>query len=252
VSYFLFDGVLQLGVSIVLEGPEAVHLIGSRRIRVHEQFSLQDQQYQRYRVRVERIGRHDLSVVPLCQLPTPAEPAVRLLLFQALVKEKALDFIIQKATELGVADICLFPGYYSQPLKADTQSQRKLDRWRKIAIEACKQSGRVRPPSLHFLSGIHEFQQFSPESSTETRPMLCLTSAGSMSSVPLDEPEPGNSEIYLLVGPEGGWHPSDLEGVAVRPVHLGPRILRAETAALAAIAILQYRWGDLQLPAVQD
>jgi len=245
VSYFLYPGVLELGVCGIVKGEEADHLRDSRRIRPGEQIQLQDRHFKRYLVRIEKIDRRELVVRPLTLLSPPAAPSFRINLFQALVKEKALDFILQKTTELGVAEINLFQSVYSQRLKADAQLERRIARWEKIAVEACKQSDRVNPPAIRFQPSLFEFDQFSSKSSIETLPTLCFTS--SELAIPLSQIQLQADAVNILVGPEAGWHPQDLQGFEVKPVHLGPRILRAETAAMTAVGMLQYLQGDLHL-----
>ncbi|NQU63518.1 MAG: 16S rRNA (uracil(1498)-N(3))-methyltransferase [SAR324 cluster bacterium] len=243
VSYFLYSGVIQTGQDFTISGDEAGHILKSRRIQIGEAIHIQDQETLRYEVRVEKLANRSLTVFPLQKLKTPSESPLRIHLYQALVKEKALDTIIQKCTELGVCSICFFHSRYSQRIPAKAGLEKKKQRWLRIAVEACKQSGRVAPPAISFISDLSEFHQVSVESSIETIPSFCLESSGE--TVSINNILADKQELNLVVGPEGGWGPGDLKSQAFQSVHLGPRILRSETAAIAAIAILQSLSGDL-------
>ncbi len=244
MSYFLFSGIIHVGYSFTIKSDEASHILKSRRIQVGEVIQIQDQNALRYEARVEDLTQKSLTLLPLKNLITPQESSLRIHLYQALVKEKALDIIIQKCTELGVSSICFFQSHYSQRLHKKTGLEKKRQRWYRIAIEACKQSGRAIPPDITFLSNLSKFHQVSVESSIETIPTFCLESSGE--SVPMDSIVINSNEINLIVGPEGGWEPEELLEKGFKGVHLGPRILRSETASIAAISILQFLYGDLK------
>ncbi|MBT3226116.1 MAG: 16S rRNA (uracil(1498)-N(3))-methyltransferase [Deltaproteobacteria bacterium] len=244
VSYFLFSDEIQTGQCIAIKGDEASHILNSRRIQIGEVIQIQDQKMLRYEARVEKMTHKSLTLLPFKNLKTPPESQLRIHLYQALVKEKALDAIIQKCTELGVCSICFFQSRYSQRLQPKTGLEKKRQRWLRIAVEACKQSGRVAPPNITFISDLSKFHQVSVESSIETIPSFCLESSGE--TVSMDSILTNDREINLIVGPEGGWGPGDLSEQNFRCVHLGPRILRSETASIAAVSILQFLYGDMK------
>jgi 16S rRNA (uracil1498-N3)-methyltransferase len=156
-----------------------------------------------------------------------------------------MDWLIQKATELGVAT--LVPLVTSRtvvrPRAARLASQR--DRWQTIAIEAAQQSERWDIPTVSPPGDAVEF--FRQQSSSSVRIILAERSSGkSLDRIPL--PQERSKLVVLAIGPEGGWTEEEtgqaLESGFV-PVTLGPRILRAETAALAALSVLQSRLGEL-------
>ncbi|MFH2131851.1 MAG: RsmE family RNA methyltransferase [bacterium] len=244
MSYFLCSNVIQIGRCFEISGEEAGHILQSRRIQIGEVIHVQDLNVMRFEARVEKLTNRSLTVLPLKQLETPPESPLRIHLYQALVKEKALDLIIQKCTELGVSRICFFQSQYSQRLPPKVDLEKKRQRWLRVAVEACKQSGRTIPPDIFFISELSKFHQVSGESSIETIPTLCLETSGD--NIPLDRIVLDGSDIGLIVGPEGGWGAADLQGHGVQSVHLGPRILRSETAAIAALTILQFLYGDLK------
>jgi 16S rRNA (uracil1498-N3)-methyltransferase len=175
------------------------------------------------------------------QAPLP-ESGLDLTLLQALPKSDAMDLIVQKVTELGVRT--LVPVYTEfSVVKLDAQrSERRLEHWRKIARSACEQSGRHRPPEIRAplpLAAALEALPTEPE-------RLALEPTGNRSLVERGAPEVG---LVLAVGPEGGFGATDwrrLDAARFVRATLGPRVLRAETAALTGCAIAQALWGDLR------
>lgn len=245
MTYFIFDGVIKEGETFQIEGEEAKHILLSRRIRKGQVINVQDQEKCRYRSEVTVKERKSLVLMPLEELQTPSEPKLKIHLYQAVVKEKALDNIIQKATELGVAGIHMFYGDRSQNLGSG--ADRKISRWERVALEACKQSDRVEPPEITLnddSSGVEGLDLSSA-------PTFCLSLAGTPQ--PLKEVELAGDRINLVIGPEGGWTDEEEEVLKNNTVHIGPRTLRADTAAIAAISIVQCLFGDLSVfPVIEN
>ncbi|MBF0237795.1 MAG: 16S rRNA (uracil(1498)-N(3))-methyltransferase [SAR324 cluster bacterium] len=244
MSYFLFDQELEEGKTYILSGEEAHHILTVRRVRVHEMLELQDIGQRRFLVRVTSVDRKSFEFQVLSCLKTPDDSPLELELVQALVKEKALDLILQKTTELGVSRILIFHSCHT-PKALVSSPEQALDRWRKIVQEACKQCGRTAPPEILWASSLED---------------ALNTGLGQAQTwllkpdVPLWKPQALSIESLhsmahrILVGPEGGFHPEEYvlaEQFHVQPIPLGPRILRAETAAIAAVSIFQFWLGDL-------
>ena len=170
----------------------------------------------------------------------PASP-LDLTLVQALPKSDAMDLIVQKATELGVST--LVPTYTEFSIvKLDAErSERRVDHWRKIARSACEQCGRHALPRIETPRPLSEALATLPAAPKR----LALEPSAERS---LGEQPPPDTGLVLAVGPEGGFGANDwrrLDAAQFARVSLGQRVLRAETAALAACAIAQSRWGDL-------
>ena len=108
MPYFLASENLEIGKELTLTGDEARHILLSHRIKIGEQIKLQGPNGKRFLCEVAATDKKSLTIVIVSSLTVPNEPSVQLILFQAIVSEKALDFIFQKATELGVAKIVLF------------------------------------------------------------------------------------------------------------------------------------------------
>jgi 16S rRNA (uracil1498-N3)-methyltransferase len=240
VSYFLFDNEIKENQKITLRDQEALHLLKSRRIRTRELIEIQDCNHHRWLARVEALSKKELLLTSLTRTETPAESPLKIHLFQALVKEKQMDFILQKSTELGVNSITFFHSANSQRLKKDKEKQ--ISRWNKICLESCKQCGRTIPPHVRFLENLEDPQLTESWNSTE-HGLISLELSRSAQTIDSLELEAG--EVSILIGPEGGWQADELAELPCIRINLGPRILRAETAAIAVVSIFQFRFGDL-------
>lgn len=240
MSYFLYEGNLELNQTFILKGDEAAHLLQSRRVRQGEWIEIQDMSNQRYQAAVETVQRKELTLVTVSRLEPPAESPCHIHLFQALVKDKALDLILQKTTELGVSSISLFHSTHSQRLKKEVDKQ--VVRWQKICLEACKQSGRVAPPQVTFLDSQDKLKAMLL-AHNKLFPTICLMTTPQ--PLRLEQILAPGGSVNLLIGPEGGWQPGEWSEPEILPVNLGQRVLRSETAAIATISILQYLFGDM-------
>jgi 16S rRNA (uracil1498-N3)-methyltransferase len=172
--------------------------------------------------------------------PVPESP-LDLTLIQALPKSDAMDFIVQKATELGAR--ALVPVYTEfSVVKLDAErSERRLEHWRKVAQSACEQCGRHRPPRIDAPKTLAAALESVPDG--HARFALDLSAER-----PLDGQPASTVGLCVAVGPEGGFGPTDwlrLDAAQFTRARLGPRVLRAETAALAVCAIAQSCWGDV-------
>lgn len=176
------------------------------------------------------------------QDPLP-ESALDLTLVQALPKSDAMDLVVQKSTELGVRAIQPIYTEFSVVKLDAERSERRLEHWRKIAQSACEQCGRHVPPRIDpplpiadSLAGL----------SAPTRIALDPTADVTLSGL-----DPAPRALAIAIGPEGGFSAMDwrrLDTARFVRVSLGTRVLRAETAAIAACAIAQSLWGDLGAP----
>ena len=222
------------------------HLRSSLRIEVGDTILVTDGEDHRYRTEVTAITKQSMTGRVIGIIPRPPQRAPSLILGQSLVKGEKMDWVIQKTTELGVQTIIPIQSRQSiVQLKAD-RIESQTARWQRIAREAAQQSEQWRVPTIA-----------RPRSlvSCVTQPAarslnLILTERcdgiGTLSRIQL--PTSPDTSILVLVGPEGGWREEEVasaEGAGSIPVTLGPKILRAETAAILAIGILQYRLGEL-------
>jgi 16S rRNA (uracil1498-N3)-methyltransferase len=172
-----------------------------------------------------------------------ALPASRLeiTLMQAVTKSDAMDFIVQKATELGVRTIMPVYSEFSVVKLEGDRAVRRVEHWRKIAQSACEQCGRHEPPAICAADSLAASLVALP--AADAKVALDLEARERLAAA-ADNP----ASVIAAVGPEGGFGASDwrrLDGAGFRRAGLGPRVLRAETAAVAVCAIAQSLWGDV-------
>lgn len=171
-------------------------------------------------------------------LRSEAQTGLSLHLGQVVSKGDRMDFTIQKATELGISDITpLWSERCEVRLKGE-RLDKKMEHWQKVAISACEQSGRNRIPA------IHPPQYFADWAKDHTADIRLLLHPHRQKPL-RDYPQPAS--VALLVGPEGGFSEQEVEMAmnhGFAGLTLGPRILRTETAALAALSVFQFQWGD--------
>jgi 16S rRNA (uracil1498-N3)-methyltransferase len=169
------------------------------------------------------------------------ESPLDLTLLQALPKADAMDLIVQKATELGAHAILPVYAEFSVVRIDDERLDRRLEHWQRIARSACEQCGRHAPPAIAVPRSLEE--GIARLTSSVTKRALDPAAAQPFA----DAATPAGG-LVVAVGPEGGFGAADwrlLEAVGFVRTTLGPRVLRAETAAVTACAIAQARWGDL-------
>ncbi len=248
MSYFVFDGILEVGQFAKLTGEEAQHLIHSRRVKKGEMIELQDQRKQHFQAILEEVTRRQLAFQVQKSLPALPPSALDLEVLLGLPKEKALDWIIQKVTELGGARFLIFKAHYSPRNMSVSQQEKLRERWKKIAQEACKQSGRQLPPEIRFFPNLEELLSALPPCSQQwvlsREPSANTITAADLLKLPASL----SSSQRILIGPEGGLATEELAmayQAGMKGIHLGARILRSETAVVAMTSILQFLFGDL-------
>lgn len=167
------------------------------------------------------------------------ESPLTLVLVQALAGGDKMDWIVQKAVELGVHAVIPVQAERSVVKLTGDRAAKRVEHWRQVAIAACEQSGRNRVPEVAPIGGLGDYLA---KSRREARLVLSPGEGVRLSSLPAPE-----GVLHLLVGPEGGWSDKELatcRAAGCTPIGLGPRVLRTETAGLAALATLQTLWGD--------
>lgn len=184
-------------------------------------------------------------LVPFRRLERSAESGVALEIYQALPEKERLELVLQKLTELGAVRLVPMTTRRSSTLAERDSKQKKSHRWPEVVLRAARQCRRAMLPELMAVASWEEALDLA--SGAELR-LLLYEGEGTWG---LDEALSGQrpGRVALLVGPEGGFAPEEVERArqqGVLPVSLGPRILRTETAAIAAATVLQYALGDLR------
>ena len=238
-----FPTHLRKGREIALEGDPFSALL-TREPLQGEIITITDATGKEFRGRIAELEKERARCHIFEELTEPTEPPFDLFLFQALPDKERMELIIQKTTELGVKSICPFKSVHSISLQERENMQPKAHRWQPIALKAAKQCRRAIVPQVApFCSFEKALEQARP---LELKIILLEKEEERLAPLIRDMPPP--QSIALMVGPEGGWDGEEVEQARAEgffSVSLGGRILRTETAAIAACAILQYEWGGL-------
>lgn len=169
------------------------------------------------------------------------ESPLPMLLAQSLLSSEKMDWVIQKATELGVNEIQPLATERSVARLSSERAEKRLEHWQQVAISACEQCGRNMLPTIHAPLDIMVWLKQIQDSS-DSKFILLPQGATSLR----EQPRP-QSRAVLLIGAEGGFAPAESETAlhcGFTPIRMGARVLRTETAAVAGLAALQTLWGD--------
>ena len=212
------------------------------RMQPGESVTLFDGQGGEFEAVIERMGRSDVSVAVGRHDPVEREAARAIHLVVGMPANERMDWLVEKATELGAASIQPVLAQRSVLKLQGERAQKKQAHWQGIAIAACEQSGRNRVPLLHPVLGFAAWVATPGSAAPKETAKLLLSLAPEGLALGLAGPTP--SEFMLLSGPEGGLTPQE-EALAIEAgflrASLGPRVLRSETAPLAALAALTLR-----------
>ena len=240
---FFLERIDPAGSRARLEGAEHHHLARVARLKAGERIWVFDREGKRYLAEVEVIEK-DRTCVRLVGPAMSADVGVGITLGQALIKPANMDLVVRKAAELGVgAVVPLITTRSLHGLSGD--GEKKIERWRKIALEAAKQSRRSTATSIGPYTPLEGFaavaageRRFYLSESGGTPLGEVLTGPGGSSAGPPD--------AVLLTGPEGGWAEAEetmLKNAGFEAVSLGRTVLRAETATIIAIGMIVHFWG---------
>jgi 16S rRNA (uracil1498-N3)-methyltransferase len=230
------------GDEIELAGAQLHHARTVLRLRPGDELAVTDGAGSEFRVAIERLGRAAGSAVVLERTSPQRESPLRTVLAQAVPRGDRFALVLEKAVELGVSGIR--PVISGRTVPSGAGGGQAVARWRRILEGALAQSGRTRLPELS--APVAWPQLVTDPDLPALRLLLSEKSPTGLHEV-LDL-QPAPAAALVAVGPEGGWSPAEAElarAGGFLAVHLGPRILRSETAGLAALAVLQHRWGDL-------
>jgi 16S rRNA (uracil1498-N3)-methyltransferase len=228
---------LSLGVECVLDGQTAHYLGKVLRLGTGAPLVLFNGDGSEYTATVTQVDKKTCTVLPGAQAWPERESSLHTVLGLGISRGERMDYAIQKATELGVNVIApLFTEHCEVRLNEERKEKRQ-EHWQQVAISACEQSGRVRVPQVLSPQALATWVKSSPAK-------LCLVldheQTGSLAG---NKPAGG---VALLIGPEGGLAPTEIQlalDAGFKGIALGKRVLRTETAPVAALSILQYLWG---------
>ena len=232
--------------TVTLTGDEARHLREVLRLKIGDEVFVFDGAGREFRCSVAS-SRRDEALLDQCEeiAPSHSESPLRLTLAVALLKGEKFDLVVQKATELGVTQILPVMTHNADSrLRDSSDAEKRVNRWRRIAVEAAKQCGRARVP---IVSLPVSFQTLTDQQEDMLRIMFSERDGISVHDA-LDSAAKPESAL-ALIGSEGGWTAEEIANARNSGwliVTMGGRILRAETAAIAATVLLQNKWGDVQ------
>jgi 16S rRNA (uracil1498-N3)-methyltransferase len=242
-AYFILSQDIQ-DDSITITGDLLHHLRASLRLHLNEPLYLTDDRRRRHHAIVTDLTRERLTARIISSHEGPDRPYPSLTLGQAILKGDHMDWVVQKATELGVETIVPLITHRSVVRPQQARVANQTARWQRIAREAAQQSEQWQLPAVQTPM---ELQEFVTQSRATVR-LILVERADGKRLADIQLPAGPAASLAVAVGPEGGWEAEELAMAreqGFQPVTLGTAILRSETASLAALAILQSRWGAL-------
>jgi 16S rRNA (uracil1498-N3)-methyltransferase len=231
---------------IILTAELAHHLGAVLRYQIGEIIELVDEERVRYRASLDSIAEERITAKILDRAAPDSQPIPAVTLVQSLLKHDKMDWVIQKATELGVSAILPVVTERTITRPRVDREVRQRERWQKIAKEAAQQSGRSDIPEIKPAAELEEIFRNPPGASLKILPWEAEDGLSLKSALHHLKDE---ASIAVLIGPEGGFSMREIEKARKAgwvSVSLGSRILRAETAGLATLAVLQYELGGMR------
>ena len=235
------ENPLAVGQTLSLPEEAANHLVRVMRLREGDGCVLFNGDGHDYRATLVVVGKRDAQVRIDAALAVANESPLHITLLQGIARGEKMDLILQKATELGVNAIVPVNAERTEVKLDAARAEKRLAHWTSVVVSACGQSGRARVPSVAAPQSLLDAARQVPAEALK----LTLDPLGEHRLSTL-QPAPGG--VVIAIGPEGGWSPRDRQALGeagFQGLQLGPRILRTETAGLAAIAAVQARLGDL-------
>ncbi len=226
----------------ILEGRDAKHIRTVLRLAAGEEIIVFDGQGREYVARIAAIDRRQVDLDLIRPLAVQSESLLPIAFAQGYLKDKKMDLLVRQLTEIGITRLVPFMARRSVPSPDAQRQSARQQRWHTISQEAVKQCRRARPmtidPVLSFEQALAAAEPFDLK--------LFFWESGGTPLVSGDRPKPGS--VFLMVGPEGGFSEEEQRAACRRGfivAQLGPRILKAETAAVAAAVLVQFLFGDL-------
>lgn len=226
--------------SVTLEAGASQHLARALRLQVGDELTLFDGGDGEFPAVITQVERKQVVVETGIRRDNSVESPLAIHLGIALSRGERMDWVVQKATELGVNAVTPLFTARSEVKLGGERAEKKIRHWQQIAISACEQCGRNRLPVIKPLARLDRWLDH-----TVAQRKFVLHHRGPAVQNAVQQPD----SVALLIGPEGGLSPEeirDAEKAGYCALRLGPRVLRTETAPLAAIAILQAQWGDMR------
>ncbi len=195
---------------------------------------------------IQQVSQDEILVELGVQIKDSVESPIFIRLYQGMPKSNKIELVIQKTVELGVSEIIPFYSRHTVVKLTKEKQNQRLTRWKRIAVEAGKQCGRERVPEIKPPLSFTELVRDLKNRSNNHLVLMPYEKSTLTGFKQLELLKP--AEISVIIGPEGGFAEEEVGQVKQfggKIMHLGPRILRTETAAIASLALVQFIWGDL-------
>ncbi len=232
--------------SFSIIGTEANHLKNVLRMRVGDKIIILDGAENEHLATIEKLAPGCIDVSVDACIASNRESPVRIIIAQAYLKHKKMDFIVRQITELGVFQWVPFFASRSVPHPNDKQLARRTARWEIISREALKQCRRSRIMKINYPIAFKDMLKLG--CNCDLKIIFCANETGPIAPLLKSHNRSALKTITALIGPEGGFTPHEIESADASgflPASLGPRILRSETATVAVCTLLQHYFGDI-------
>lgn len=236
------EGEYDSGSELEIDAQRTHYLSRVLRLRVGDTIVIFNGTGAQFSASITALQRSRGRLVVHDALAAATESGFKLHLAQGISRGERMDFVVQKATELGVKRITPLLTEHGVVKLAAERAEKRRQHWRQVATSACEQSGRLRLP---LVDAPVRLDTWLTDKAQRADIDILLKPGATESLASIDVP---GTKVCLLVGPEGGFSNAEyemMEAVGFRAVSFGPRVLRTETAAIAALAVLQARCGDM-------
>ena len=230
------------GSDLVLEGDRARYLGRVLRLRVNDEITVFNGTGPAWSSTITGMTKNTVTLAIGDSIDALAESPLNIHLVQGISRGERMDYVVQKATELGVKRITPVLTDYGVVKLDEKRAAKRQEHWEGVAASACEQSGRTRLPLIDAPLSLKEWFGAKPAGAD-----VDLILAPGASTPLLQIPAPA-TKVCILIGPEGGFSQTEYEDADISgftAVSLGPRVLRTETATAAALTVMQATWGDL-------
>jgi 16S rRNA (uracil1498-N3)-methyltransferase len=233
------------GSSAAIYGDEANHIQNVLRLSPGHEIQLFDGTGTEYKAKIDSLSSNKIQVTILEKIEPRTESPIQIIMAQALLKDNKMDHLVRQLTELGMTQFIPYIAERSIARPDTSRLSKRMERWEKIAKESLKQCRRSIIPEIGPVLSFKELLAFGKTCDTG---ILFWENSKTPINISKDQPQLPQNRIMLIMGPEGGFSDNEIEQTRQSDfsiASLGPRILKAETAPIAAFTIIQFLFGDM-------
>ena len=246
MRYFFVESRALQKPTAVITGPEVRHMKNVLRLKAGDEIRVIDGEGFEYAASIHRFHDDRVEIKITDKFPASTESPVKIAVAQALLKEKKMDRLLRHLCELGITRWIPYISERSVSRPRGRRPAPRVERWEKILKESCKQCQRAKLPEITRLMTFEEVLEYGH--SWDLKIVFYENESATLHSLMSAPPQPAPQKIILILGPEGGFTAPEIEraqsaGCVI--AGLGPRILRAETASIAACTLVQSLFGDM-------